>query len=146
MAFSGWGCLIGCLLPRQLIDMLVHLLTRVICTIFFSLSLKGACLFLPPNPNLPLSPRNGPQEQKHKGRPSSLLGGVPKGGPGGALRARCVCLSEGGGVLFKREEKNWRFSQSSRGTHESWKVLELKMAKCCGDGGRQKCLVCTAKV
>lgn len=43
----------------------------------------------------------------------------------------CVSLNEGGGVHFKKEEKNWWFSQSSRGTQESWKVLEHKMAKCC---------------
>lgn len=49
-------------------------------------------LSLPPTHHPIPSPqdRNILQEQKHKGRPSSLLGGVLKGGPGGALRARCV--------------------------------------------------------
>lgn len=41
------------------------------------------------------------------------------------MRARCVCLKEGGGVRFKREEKNWWFAQSSRGT----RVLESVRAQ-----------------
>lgn len=67
----------------------------------------------------PLSPTHGLHEQKHLGKPSSRLGGVPKGGPGGALRARCAFFfffsfegerrDKGGGVHFTRRGTWWNF-------------------------------------
>lgn len=47
-------------------------------------------LLSPLSLSIPLLQHTGLHEQKHLGRPSSRLGGVSKGGPGGALRARCA--------------------------------------------------------
>lgn len=80
---------------------------------------------LPTSFAIPPFPAHGLHEQKHLGKPSSRLGGVPKGGPGGALRARCAfCFffegerrDEGGGVHFTRRGTWWIFFffwQSSR--------------------------------
>lgn len=89
------------------------------------------CLFIfkspPPIPSPhSLSPRQPVCRNKNiKVGQVHFWEGFLKGGPGGVLRARCVCLKEGGGVRFKREEKNWRFAQSSRGT----RVLESVRAQ-----------------
>lgn len=81
-------------------------------------------------PPFPPSPTHGLHEQKHLGKPSSRLGGVPKGGPGGALRARCALFflggkEEGGGVHFTRRGTWCIFFSFDKVPEyeELWKVL-----------------------
>lgn len=78
-----------------------------------------------PHPPIPSSPdRNMLQEQKHKGRPSSLLGGVLNGGPGGALRARCVCLKRRGEEGWASRRRRRRTGAFSQKLQRNGRVLE----------------------